>query len=294
MNWTTCTALALSIAFCSATMPVGASAVQDSAQVRASRDIVYATHATGPVHLDLYRPTRSMQRPAPVLVYFHGGAWARGQRPGSWTGFRPFVEAGFAVVTVQYRLSGTARAPAAVEDARCALGWIARNAAEHGLDASRIVVTGTSAGGHLALMAGLATPADGLDPEPCGPVPKAAAILDHYGPADLRAASRGSWNSPSLAAWLGTGPDAEALAARMSPVALVRRGQPPVFIVHGDADKVVPIQSSTYLKAALDKAGVPVRMFVVPGGGHGGFAPEAKAQIALESLRFLREHKVID
>ena len=85
------------------------------AQVTSSMDVIYATHPTGPLHLDLHRPAGKVR--APVLVVLHGGGWARGERPKSWTGLRPFVEAGYAIVSVQYRLSGTAQAPAAVQDA---------------------------------------------------------------------------------------------------------------------------------------------------------------------------------
>lgn len=260
--------------------------------VQTQRDIVYTTHPTGPLHLDLHRPATAKGDRAPVLIVLHGGAWARGERPKSWTGHRRFVDAGFAVVSVQYRLSGVARAPAAVQDARCAMAWIARVAEREGLDKRRIVLMGTSAGAHLALMAGFARPADGLDT--CGPVPRAAAIIDMYGPSDLRAQSLGAWSSPSIGKWVGEGEAGVAMAARMSPVTLVRAGQPPVFIVHGDADPVVPLAASTTLKAALDGAKIPAELHVVPGGGHGKFDPTVQDRLLADAVSFLRRHRVID
>lgn len=261
-----------------------------SPPVASITDIVYATHPTGPLHLDLHRPAGKGR--APVLVVLHGGGWARGERPGSWTGLRPFVEAGFAIVSVQYRLSGTARAPAAVQDARCAMAWVAREADRHRLDPQRVVLLGTSAGGHLALMAGMMGRKADIDLPACGPVPRAAAIIDFYGPTDLRPESLGRWRSPSVTRWIGEGPDAAALAARMSPLTLVRKGQPPVFIVHGDADNVVPIQSSQLLKSALDRAGVSSEFHTVPGGGHGKFGDQVQARLHADALRFLERHRI--
>lgn len=262
-----------------------------TAPVTSTSDIVYATHATGPLHLDLHRPAGKGR--APVLVFLHGGGWARGERPKSWTGFRRLVEAGYAVVSVQYRLSGTAKAPAAVQDARCAMAWVAREADRYRLDPGRVVVMGSSAGGHLALLAGMMGAKSDIDLPACGPVPRAAAIVDFYGPSDLRPESVGAWHSPSINKWIGEGADAAALAARMSPVTLVHKGQPPVFIVHGDADDVVPIQSSKLLKEALDRAGVPSEFHIVPGGGHGQFEDDVQARLQADAVHFLQKQRVV-
>jgi acetyl esterase/lipase len=137
--------------------------------VVSQHDIVYRSTATGPLHLDLHGPQATKGKRAPVLVVIHGGAWARGERPKGWTGHRRFVDAGFAVVSMQYRLAGQAQAPAAVEDVRCVMGWIARSAAHEGLDPQRIVLMGTSAGAHLALMAASIDSSESLDPAQCGP-----------------------------------------------------------------------------------------------------------------------------
>jgi acetyl esterase/lipase len=261
-----------------------------AAPVTSTTDIVYATHATGPVHLDLHRPAGKGE--APVLLFLHGGGWARGERPKSWTGFKRFIEAGYAVVSVQYRLSGTAKAPAAVQDARCAMAWVAREADRYQLNPRRIVVMGSSAGAHLALLAGMLGDKSDIDLPACGPVPRAAAIVDFYGPSDLRPESLGAWRSPSITKWIGEAPNAAVLAAQMSPLTLVHKGQPPVFIVHGDADDVVPIQSSQLLKAALDRAGVPSEFHIVPGGGHGQFEDDVQARLQADAVRFLQKHRI--
>lgn len=262
--------------------------------VTTQRDIVYRTPETGALHLDLHRPQSAKGKRAPVLVVIHGGAWARGERPKGWTGYRRFVDAGFAVVSMQYRLSGQARAPAAVEDVRCVMGWIARAAEREGLDSKRIVLLGTSAGAHLALMAASIEAGEGLDPAECGPAPRAAAVIDFYGPTDLRPQSLGAWNSPSIGKWVGEGEAGAAMAARMSPITRVRPGLPPVFIVHGDADPVVPLAASTALKAGLDRAKVPTELRIVPGGVHGKFGPEVQDRLMADAVTFLKRHRVID
>lgn len=277
-----------------AVLAAPAPARQTAPDVSSQRDIVYRSTDTGPLHLDLHRPHPAKGKRAPVLVVIHGGAWARGERPKSWTGHRRFVDAGFAVVSIQYRLSGQAQAPAAVEDVRCVMGWIARMAADKGLDPKRIVLMGTSAGAHLALMAATIDAGEGLDPAECGPAPRAAAVIDFYGPTDLRPESLGAWTSPSIGKWVGEGAAGAAMAARMSPIARVRTGQPPVFIVHGDADPVVPLAASTALKAALDRAKVPAELHIVPGGVHGKFGPEVQDRLLVDAVAFLKRHRVID
>jgi acetyl esterase/lipase len=141
-----------------------------------------------------------------VLVYIHGGAWWKGEKPAGWGGFRAYLAAGFSVVTVEYRLTDVAPAPAAVQDVRCALSWVKTNAKAYGFDAKRVVPYGTSAGGHLALMAGMLP--KGND-RPAG-LPRPA---DRAGdPRFLRTLSPaadlpGAFKSPSTARWIGDGPD---------------------------------------------------------------------------------------
>ncbi|HMQ19698.1 MAG TPA: alpha/beta hydrolase [Sphingopyxis sp.] len=258
---------------------------------RIVRDVVYLTAGDRALHLDLYLHPDARKAPAPLLVHFHGGGWARGTRPESWTGFRAYVDAGFSLATVQYRLAGEGRAPAAVQDARCALHWLGANAGRLGIDPRRIVVTGTSSGGHLALMAGLLPPKSGIDLEACRDAPRAAAIVDFYGPADLTAArAAGGRVHPTIANWIGPRRDADAMIRLMSPVTWASADSPPVFIAHGDADPVVPLSQSEGLKARLDALGVASELHIVAGGGHGRFEPAARAAMTARALAFLCAH----
>jgi acetyl esterase/lipase len=122
----------------------------------------------------------------------------------------------------------------------------------------------------------------------CKPIPRVAAVLDFYGPTDLTMQAVKPWTSPSVARWLGNVPDPAAYARTMSPIAYVRAGNPPVFLVHGEADPVIPFAQSVELRDALQKAGVKAVLDPVPNGGHGRFPAEQQQRVVLDSLRFLQ------
>jgi acetyl esterase/lipase len=260
------------------------------------KDIVYETApiahgATKDLHLNIYQGPS--EKPGPVLVYFHGGAWWKGERPASWDGFRSWLSAGFSVVTVEYRLTDEATAPAAVQDVRCSLAWVKANAAKYNFDPKRVVAYGTSAGGHLALMAGMLPTPNDIDLPACRDQPRVAAILDFYGIYHLDPAFPDAYKSPSTARWIGPVPDVAAIERKMSPATYLRKGQPPVFIAQGDADPTVPYLASQTLKHDLDKAGVPNLFITVPGGLHGQWTPEENTRVQLASLKFLQQQGVI-
>lgn len=261
---------------------------------RVAKDIPYLTTGGKVLHLDVYTHVDAAKAPAPVLIHFHGGGWARGARPESWTGFRPYLAAGMSVVTVQYRLAGEASAPAAVQDARCALHWVGANAAEYGFDTSRIIVSGTSAGAHLALMVGLLPTDNDIDLDQCKGAPKAAAILDFFGPTDLTMrAGANDKRHPTIANWIGAASDARAMERKMSPVNWLTPTSPPIFIAHGDADPVVPVTQSIDLKQRLDTLSVPSDLFIAAGGGHGKFAPEQRFAMMKRAIGFLCGRKLL-
>ena len=120
--------------------------------------------------LDVHRP-RNMTTPWPTVIFIHGGGWVGGSKEGSMLAVLPYLAMGFAAVNVEYRMAADAPAPAGVEDCRCALKWVIANAKEYGFDPSRIVVTGQSAGAHLALTTGMLTQAAGFDDRCPTPAP---------------------------------------------------------------------------------------------------------------------------
>jgi acetyl esterase/lipase len=236
-------------------------------------------------------------KPHPVIVYWHGGAWWKGNRPQS-VGNRALLDMGFNVVNVDYRLTDVAPAPAAVEDVLCSLAWVNKNVAQYHFDTRRVVAYGTSAGGHLALMAGFLPQSTNITPKECGPLPKVAAVMDFYGIPDVYGVvANGIPLSKSTVRWVGgTGaqdPASLQMATKMSPNTYLRAGLPPVFIAHGDADPTVPYQQSLDLKKSLEGLHVPVTMFSVPKGGHGEFPPDQTLLINEALIKFFVENHII-
>jgi acetyl esterase/lipase len=243
--------------------------------------------------LDLYLP-RNGEKPAPTLIYIHGGGWVGGTKESVALRLLPYMKLGMAVVNVEYRLARVSLAPAAVADCRCALRWVIEHAAEHGFDTSRIVVTGGSAGGHLALMTGVLDPKAGLDNECPGEKPlQVAAILNFYGITDVADLLSGPNQKSYAVAWLGSLANTVVVAQRVSPLTYVRKGLPPILTIHGDADPTVPYEHAVRLQLALDKAGVPNQLLTIPGGKHGGFTNEETLTIQRTIDAFLSKHGVL-
>ena len=217
-----------------------------------------------PLSLDLRTPEAAG---APLVVFLHGGGWLRGSRkvftPGisDAQSFDRIVAAGFAVASCEYRLSGEARFPAQLDDVDAALAWLHAHGAEHGVDASRIVLWGVSAGATLAALDG---PASRRHPRCRGLVRPRRPVRD---------GRRTTWaNAPEAtreARWLGAPaailPDAARAA---SPALQVHAGAPPFHISHGTADEHVPFAQSEALAEALRAVGADVEFHPVPGGRH--------------------------
>lgn len=251
--------------------------VEAAANYGIASNIQYGTFGGEPVRLDVWR-NNANKAAKPTLIYIHGGGWVFGDKTGASHLFLPFIERGWNVVNVEYRMAGSHVAPAAVEDVRCALRWVYRNAKLYDIDTQQLVAMGHSAGGHLALMEGLlpagsplenACPADADEP----PL-RVAAVLNWYGITDVNDLLQGPNRKTYAVAWLGSQPDREAIAKAVSPLTYVRPGIPPIFTVHGDKDPTVPYSHAVRLNEALEKAGVPHQLFTIPGGVHGSFTPQ--------------------
>jgi len=261
-------------------------------EVRVAPGITYLTASNWEAKLDVYRP--ATPGPHPTLLHIHGGGWTGGSRESVVLRALPFVQMGFAVVNVSYRLARVAPAPAAVEDCLCALKWIAQNAAEYEFDLTRVAVTGYSAGGHLALTTGMVPASAGLDRQcPGAPLPKVAAIVNWYGITDVNDLLEGANQRVYAVTWLGSLESRDALARRLSPLTYVRRDVPPVLTIHGDADPTVPYSHGTRLHAALQGAGAASELVTVPQGRHGNF-PRTEQLRAMQAVRaFLVKHGVL-
>jgi acetyl esterase/lipase len=257
-------------------------------------NVVYTKVGEWEGKMDLYLPAKT-NKPSPVIINIHGGGWNHGVKE-SQTGFNTFFKNGFAVANIEYRLTGQAAAPAAVEDTRCALIYLIRNAKELNIDVNKIVIMGSSSGGHLALMGGMLGNNHRFD-QNCSSVQKVkvAAIVDKYGITDVWDWGYGkNITSKSAKNWLGDKATDKTFAASVSPISYVDKNTPPVFIVHGDADPIVPYQQSVDLYKKLKEAGVKTQFITVPGGLHGKFDKEKNSEINKEIIAFLKEVKVID
>lgn len=260
-------------------------------------DITYLVANNYSAKLDLYRP-HDAKTPVPVVMKIHGGGWVEGTKEESALGVLPYLEMGFAVVNVEYRLAKISPAPAAVADCLCVLHWIGRNAKQYNFDLSKVIVTGGSAGGHLALTTAMIPSSEGFDNQ-ClsdddsewkgawtSSRPKVAAVINWYGITDVADMLHGRNLRSYAVSWLGSAPDREDLARRLSPLTYVRAGLPPILTIHGDADQIVPYSNATRLHEALDKAGVKNQLVTIHGGDHGDFtlAQEITAYEAIQAF----------
>lgn len=269
-----------------------------SNQYRVVPNVTYHVANNHENKLDLYLPANA-SGPVPVLLMIHGGGWVAGTKESQLLRAMPYLEMGWAVANVTYRLVHVSRAPAAIEDCLCALQWIARNADDYNFDLSRIVTTGNSAGGHLALTTGMVPASSGLGREctsgsftgpPTVPTVTVAAIINWYGITDVGDLVHGENTKGYAVQWLGGLADRDAVARQASPLTYVRAGLPPVLTIHGDADPVVPYQHGVRLHEALQTAGVASELHTVSGGGHGGFSTPQTLAIYLTIKQFLARH----
>ncbi len=254
-------------------------------------DVVYGSANNTPLKLDVWYP-RDNDKPTPTVVYIHGGGWIFGSKEGAVYQLLPYLERGWRVVNVEYRMAGNSLAPGSVEDTRCALRWIYRNAAQYKFDTGKIVLTGHSAGGHLSLITGMlpeGTPLDNrcfADVKTDVPM-KVAAMVNWYGISDVNDLLEGSNVRNYAKMWMGSMPNAAEVAKSVSPLTYVRKGLPPIISIHGDKDSVVPYTHSTRLHKALDKAGVQNKLHTVKGGDHGMFTNQQSIDAFAEIWPFL-------
>ena len=260
-------------------------------------DVVYGSANNTPLKLDIWYP-RDNPNPTTTVVYIHGGGWIFGSKEGAVYQLLPYLERGWRVVNVEYRMAGNSLAPGSVEDTRCALRWIYRNAAQWKFDTSKIILTGHSAGGHLSLITGMLPDGTELDnrcyaSEKYGDVPmKVAAIINWYGISDVNDLIKGPNVRNYAAMWVGSLSNAEEVAKSVSPLTHVRPGLPPIISIHGDKDSVVPYSHSVRLHEALKKANDVEQLVTIEGGDHGMFTKEQYTKGYDAIWKFLKDNKL--
>jgi len=244
------------------------------------------------LRLDLFYPeTAPPPGGYPLIVSLHGGGWIIGNKTRDLF-LRPMTREGYAVASVEYRLSGEAKYPAQIEDVRRATHWLREHAAALRLNPDRFVATGASAGGHLALLLafseGQQLVPGGSPPLPAGTI---KAVCAFYPVVDLEGVvpeDRRDKPHNLVAALLGAPVTQRLAAARQgSPIRYIRPSSPPVFLIHGDEDVLVPYEQSVILANALAQAGVECTFVTYEGAVH-GFGPRPKTRG--EISRFLARH----
>jgi acetyl esterase/lipase len=233
----------------------------------------------------------------PLIVWVHGGAWRAGSKEDMPLG--KLVEQGYAVASVDYRLSTVAPFPAQAHDIKGAIRFLRAKAAEYGFDGGRIAVAGGSAGGHLAALIGVTNGDEELEGKVGGNLEQKSdvqAIISLFGASDLttilaQSTAKGrEMRAPALQLLLGGQPDQKPELAKLaSPVAHIDPHDPPLLLVHGDADPQMPPEQSRELAAAYQKAGLSVRLEIIPGAVHGGPPFFDATRMALMKS-FLDEH----
>jgi acetyl esterase/lipase len=235
-------------------------------------DLAYVEHGHERNRLDLYLPEKAEGR-LPLVVWIHGGGWQAGSKEGCPAVF--LVAKGYAVASINYRLSQHAVFPAQIEDCKAAIRWLRANAVKYHIDSDHIGVWGASAGGHLVALLGATAKAKELEGKGgnADQSSRVQCVVDFFGPTDFVQWDP-DFNKPvytMITNLLGGRADANRAKARAaSPLFYVDKDSAPLLIVHGDKDPLVPLKQSEELVEAMNKAGVEARLIVIKGGGHGG------------------------
>jgi acetyl esterase/lipase len=249
------------------------------------QDLAYVAGGHERQKLDLYLPGEGEN--LPVIIWVHGGAF----RAGSKENNVPFeyLERGYAVASVNYRLSQHALFPAQIEDIKAAVRWLRANARAYDLDPAHFGAWGASAGGHLVAMLGTTGDVEEFETgEYLDVSSRVQAVVDYFGPTDFLQMDAHRLedgmvhdlpDSPESQLIGGPIQENKDQVAKANPVTYPSEDDPPFLIIHGDQDPLVPHHQSVLLASALEKAGVSVMFYTVRGAGHGRFTDPQVAEL---------------
>ncbi|PFG58340.1 acetyl esterase/lipase [Vibrio sp. ES.051] len=262
------------------------------------KDILFKTVGEREIKLDLYTPSVESNARYPLLVWVHGGAWKRGSKDAipekNPLLLQSVLNEGYALASVDYRLSGEAIFPQPVQDINDALNYLHDNAEKLGIKADNLVMMGRSAGGHLAGFIGATNSAynqvDFYDP----PKYMVSAVVSFFGPTDLlelgNKGGKKTNKKSSVSRFLGDIPShIPSIAKQASTTTYVNESAPPYIQLHGTLDKRVPLSQSEILKAKLDEYGVPNQLFIEEGVGHSASVFDTDKYVP-HILDFLNQH----
>ena len=262
------------------------------------RDLIYGQVGDRELPLDLYLPPDTSS-PVPVVIWVHGGGW-RGGSKGNGGRARNMTTRGFAVVAVEYRLSGEALFPAQIEDCKTAVRWVRANAKKYNLDPDRIGAWGSSAGGHLVALMGLTHDEKAFEtPDHSQYSSRVQAVCNWFGPTDFLRMNdfegridHDAADSPESRLIGGPIQEHKEKVAAANPIAYVSKNDPPMLIMHGEKDLSVPYNQSELLYAAMKKAGLDVTLYKVVNADHSfrNATRDSAASLFEMSAQFLEKH----
>jgi acetyl esterase/lipase len=265
------------------------------------RDLAYGPHGERN-KLDLYLP-KDAKGPVPLIIWIHGGGWANGSK-GRGGPALALLPKGYAVASINYRLSGQAIFPAQIEDCKAAVRFLRANAKKYGLDPDHFGAWGSSAGGHLVALLGTSGGVKELEGKGGHPdvSSRVQAVCDWFGPTDLLKMNEQAGKGGRIDHDAPRSPESRLLggplqkrkeqARKANPITYVSKDDPPFLIMHGDKDPLVPIGQSELLQEALKKAGVECTLIRVKGAGHGGrgfSSPENRRRIEAFFSKHLKD-----
>ncbi len=260
-------------------------------------NLTYGPHERN--DLDLFLPKDEGTKWRPAVIVIHGGAWRSGDKRQLRMLAETFARRGYVAASINYRLAPKWSYPAQLDDCQRAVRWLRKKAKEFRIDPNRFGAAGASAGGHLSLLLGTRETRDESDPELKGISSKVQCVLSIFGPTDFTderyiQASRNPVLGKALIEFVGKPYDeAPDLWKEISPLHHLSPDDAPTFIIHGDQDPLVPLAQSEKFAEVCKKLGIPVRLVVIKGMGHGPTTPEQRLQFlsALnDALTFFDRH----
>ncbi|MBM4000270.1 MAG: alpha/beta hydrolase [Planctomycetes bacterium] len=240
-------------------------AARSEDDIQRIRAVPFARRGGESLLADLYLPPARFARPVPTVLMIHGGAWMSGSRWNMVHHANAVARAGYAVVNIDYRLAPKHRHPAQINDCRAAWAWLCGHAPDHGFDRGRLAVYGYSAGGHLACLLGLGPLDESTESRPSG-LPRPRAIVAGGAVCEFDwVAEQSGLVSYFLGGTRAEVPDAYRSAA---PISFVSPDDPPLFLFHGGADRMVPVSSPRRLASEVERVGGQAVLRVLPDAGH--------------------------
>jgi acetyl esterase/lipase len=235
-------------------------------------DVPYCTGGGKPLLMDVFIPAHRIRKPTPAVLWLHGGGWEQGNKDSS-TGAELLAGQGFVAASISYRLSGDAPFPANIEDCKCAVRYLRANAAKYGIDPAHIGVAGASAGGQLAMLAGTAAEDAGLEGNGGWPgvSSRVQAVSSWSGATDFTVGEMEFGHHTGRAVVKLFGGTFEQKASeyrRASPITYVSADDPPLLIVQGQNDDVVPYGQAFRMRQSYEAMGLTVELISVQNAGH--------------------------